>query len=713
VDAITVTAEHDVVDLTIEPELPQDRLVAIIPEEPVRLCFPTNDERPPRIYSRRDGFPHDQVHTNYVPEADGLCLCIWEEKWPEMRRSLTAHALVERIRDWFTRMARGVLHQEGQALEPLIPATAHTLIIPPGPPAEVWAISWADQHEGRWTVSIEVAKTDSQANGSPSLAVLSIQLAPRVHGALRRRPQNLDELRKLCEDLGTDLNAQMRKWLVGAEHLKCAHEHHMLLVIGIPKLKEAGGEIGSWEIWTFMPTTTLSQLGEALGCTYFEPRTHTTAVRVPAGAPEGLGGIFLEHWRVVQRLDRATARTYAGSNAKQDRRLVAIGAGAIGSNVVVGTVRAGIGTWTIIDDDIVLPHNTVRQFHCDRAVGFPKARALEIDANSILAEGGTAEYIRSDVLNPVGEAEQIRHRMISADLVVDFSASPAVLGQLSDQPDICRAASFFFNPGGNDLVVLAEDVARGLRLDEIEAQYFLAVAADHSLVGHLTQGRLDFIRYANACQDLSHPLPPWQVQTLAGLAGGQLIRLFDQPDALAKVWQLDPQAGSIVPVTLGLAPVVRHIVEDWRFTVSEHALQAMRRHRVEAESDETGGILVGSFDLSRRVAHVLLALPAPPDSAQAPTYFIRGTRELKPIVDSLAIASAGVLNYLGEWHSHINGVKARPSRDDEVVYGHIARHIGPTGAPYFITICGEDETWLRFGRERRTLGEAVIGHGHR
>ncbi len=119
---------------------------------------------------------------------------------------------------------------------------------------------------------------------------------------------------------------------------------------------------------------------------------------------------------------------------------------------------------------------------------------------------------------------------------------------------------------------------------------------------------------------------------------------------------------------------------------------------------------VGSFNLSRRIAHVLAALPAPPDSAQTPTYFIRGTKDLKPMVDGLATASAGILGYLGEWHSHPDGARARPSGDDETVYAYLAGHIGPTGAPYLIAICGRGETWFRLGWEGRTLGELVMRH---
>ena len=118
-----------------------------------------------------------------------------------------------------------------------------------------------------------------------------------------------------------------------------------------------------------MPDEPLAQIGEALGATYHDPETKITGARVIAGKDEGLANIRLDHWRVVERLNRAAARTYAGTSATGDWRFVGIGAGAVGSNVITGTVRAGAGIWTIIDDDIVLPHNTVGHIQGDRCVG--------------------------------------------------------------------------------------------------------------------------------------------------------------------------------------------------------------------------------------------------------------------------------------------------------------------------------------------------------
>ena len=223
--------------------------------------------------------------------------------------------------------------------------------------------------------------------------------------------------------------------------------------------------------------------------------------------PAAFEEVGLFGWRVVQRLDRATARKYAGNTAEGDAQLVAIGAGAIGSNVVANTTRAGVGTWTVVDNDIVLPHNLVRQIHVNGLVGLAKAEATAVILDSVLAEEGN-KAIRADFLRPGAHKDEVAEAVVAADLVVDFSASPAVLGAFGDDETISRSASFFFNRTVGISFVFAEAKDRSLRLDEIEAQYFLAAGTEPLLADHFEAARIDMVRYANACQDLTRPLPP-------------------------------------------------------------------------------------------------------------------------------------------------------------------------------------------------------------
>lgn len=706
IDAIWIDGNRDIVDVTLEPQLPQDRAVAIANVEPIRLMFPKADDRAPNIFSLREDFPIGLVHTSFEQGVEGRCLCIWEENWHDLGRTLTPQALVERIRDWFARTAKGELHQPGQPLEPLIPVVSDTLVIPTGPPPAVWHVTESIKRDESWTVIVD-NHPPRDANSSLHFPLFAVELPPQVHGALHARPENLEALCQLVEPMGIDLAGALGNWLAEADQLK-NNDRHPLIMVTIPKLRDAGTEVEAWENWALLPITSLGELGETLGRT-FSGEGKTSNLRIPTAAPESLQEVVLSGWRVVQRLDRATARMFAGNAALTDRKLVAVGAGAIGSNVIVNTVRAGVGTWTIIDNDAVLPHNTVRQAQINMMIGHPKAQTACFLGNEVLAEEG-CKYIIADVLDPGKDAEAVAGALAGADLVVDLSASPSVLGRIADDDTVVRAASLFFNPNGDELVVLAEGADRSPRLDEIEAQYFLAASVDPFLEGHLSSARLDLIRYANACQDLSRPLPPWQVQTLCGIASGRLLTLLESTECMAHAWRLDGVTGAVIPAQVPLAGVHRHQFDGWRVTLTYDVIGKMQALRHNALPNETGGVLIGSFDTVRAVVHIVSALPAPEDSRQAPTYFIRGFKDLKPLVDGIALRSAGTLCYVGEWHSHPDGAAARPSDDDEIVFGHLVAHLGPTGTPFVMAICGRGETWLRAGWQSHEHEEATVVH---
>lgn len=704
--ATLIKADGCELDIEIEPELAQDRVVPIQPVEPLRLVFSPGDVASPLVLSLRADFPVGLVHTVRDRGADGLSLCVWEEAWQDLSRTLTAQVLIERLRNWLSRTASGLLHQDEQGLEPLIPGTAHTLIVPAGEPVGPWHLVGAVEHEERWTICLDTHQR-SDSEGLPRFALFSTVLPSQVHGALHARPYDLGGLLKLSDELGGNLFTEMRQWIVAPEQLAHAADHYPLLLVSVPKRRTAEGPDEAVEVWAYQPVGTLADFGECLGLTI----THRDNGKVFTGQAmlprlvKDLSTIELQGWRVVQRLDRSTARAHSAVPERADAQLVAIGAGAIGSNVVMNTARTGIGAWTIIDDDVVLPHNTVRQSYGDAWVGAPKAHALADQVNHLFVEAD-ATATRADVLRMEPHAD----KLALADLVVDFSASPAVVAHLSDRQDIKRAASIFFSPDGADLVILAEDARRTTRLDEIEAQYFLATATAPGLAGHLDAARIDRIRYANACQDLTRPLPPWQVQTLCGIAAGQLVSLVGSTALTAVIWRLDPDSGGIVPIALPISPVHRHTSVDLRIAVSKSVLTMMADLRAAAAPNETGGVLVGTFDIIRGTVNIVAALPAPPDSRQAPTYFVRGARNLRPIIEGMAAKTAGRLHYVGEWHSHPVHAAARPSRDDETVFAYLSRHLDPTDVPYAMMICGERETWLRVAWQGRVSLEGTMSH---
>lgn len=691
------------VEVDVAVETPQHAAVALEAVERIQILFVADDSFEPRFSALRADFPLNQVHTSLPVDGGPPTLCIWEITWAELRRNLTAEDLLVRLRQWLNRMARGQLHDPDQALEPLLPATSETLILPAGGLSAGTTSAVVKIREIAGRLFVELGQDGDAHANNLHLAPIFVTLAPVVHGGLNQMPYTLAALADLVGRYGGDLVKTLSAELSARFANDEAGASKLLVILLIPKKSSLEAEPTELEVRAFMSEDSVLVIGETLGVFYAEGQAARLRV---GGEPGDLGPLKLSPWRIVQHLDRAAAARLSGREA-DDRRIVAVGAGAIASNLAAVAVRQAFGRWTFIDDDAVMPHNTVRHGQGDWAVGSAKVSSLRGLLDSTLAEPSVDAAIVADFLSPGARADEIDAAVTTADLLVDLSASPAVLGRLADAPSPARRMSLFFNPTGSDLVLLAEDAERIHRLDALEAEYLAAAATHPEMEGHFDQGRESFVRYGNACRDLSRPLPPWKVALLSAIGAEQLQRAAGCDDASLIVWRLDDDS-SVSRIDLDVPPPPGAAGQDWRLTVSGRCLADMRRLRASALPSETGGVILGAVDHDRRTIHAALVLPAPPDSKQSPTHFERGSSGLKAAVGHIRDRTAQQLDYIGEWHSHPDGARARPSADDETVFAFLRERLGRAGRPYLMMIVGRDETFARFAIGHAAPEDAVF-----
>lgn len=113
----------------------------------------------------------------------------------------------------------------------------------------------------------------------------------------------------------------------------------------------------------------------------------------------------------------------------------------------------------------------------------------------------------------------------------------------------------------------------------------------------------------------------------------------------------------------------------------------MRRESLLAE---TGGILLGYHDALIGAIVIVDALPAPADSAESDLAFERGIAGLKSIVEEAGRRTAGVVGYVGEWHSHPPGHSAAPSSPDLLQLISLALGMADDGLPALQMIVAEE-----------------------
>jgi len=694
-----VLPDAEVVVFEVEVELPQIRIHPIERFERIAVIFSERDIQVPETLALREDFPlvpHLNLHAQEFPRS----LCLYEERYREIKREWTAARYVERVRTWLGLTAKGNLHGDDQPLEPLLLGQDGHIVLPSdlfGSGAEseserlfVRATKITDQE--CFLIADRAESNTPHVSGLPFVASLHL-CQPQQHGVIRQRPKNLKELCDFVANAGLDIRSslasRLKKWKEQAgKESKNLLDSRLVLIVVFPKTREVQSAVEATEIRCFLTAKTVRELGEDLGI--WELRDGQLGFllggpRQDAGAEVGL--LLLSP---VLRLSRQATATLNGIEKNEDPRITAIGVGALGSQVTMNLARCGYGTWTLIDGDDFLPHNGARHALAGDAIGFPKAKVVALLANSLTDNEEAMTAIVADVMEPGARKEEVAKALTDAEVILDMSASVAVARYLARDIDArARRISAFLNPSGEDLVILAEDRERSTSLDALEMQYYQAVASSNNLVGHFKpqHGRW---RYGQSCRDLTSHIPHELVALHAAIASRAFREIVADKSAKILIWRADQQMG-VQRVVIDVRDPIRVRVGEWELVSNDYVLQRLAELRNAKLPNETGGVLVGSLDLERKIAYIIDTVPSPPDSEEWPTVYIRGCRGLRRQVDELAARSDGMIQYLGEWHSHPDGSRTQPSPDDGLVFTWLADLMEHDGLPALMLIVGGSE----------------------
>ncbi len=147
----------------------------------------------------------------------------------------------------------------------------------------------------------------------------------------------------------------------------------------------------------------------------------------------------------------------------------------------------------------------------------------------------------------------------------------------------------------------------------------------------------------------------------------------------------DVAAARAAPSTLR-----RETLAGWTVLLDDDLAAEVGRRREQALPSETGGVLVGTVDMERRVIAAVDALHPSADSSGDATTFTRGTERLRDRLDAVARRTGGMVRYIGEWHTHPRGSEAMPSAVDIEQLVALRRELRREGLPATMLISGSD-----------------------
>lgn len=679
---------------------PQDAVYPIKPIERIGVRFAKVDAMPV-VYMLRDDFP-DTDHQLLTGEGAPRAICIDDRIWSEARLTWTAAELIHRILSWFSRAARGELHDPRQPLDPLIIGSPLSFIIPRHVLRQAGDIDLVGVHDREHRQSLRVRRVeDAQAPIElvEPICIVAYRIAPEKMRRLAEAPGNLGSLADMLRHRGIDLLDDLRERFSGwlAEDLASALRlnSRFAAILEMPIIAPDGSQHDGTDLRAFITDLRVGDIAVALG------------VAIAAGPGEGsqvgfvkpltlqnvdldaLRAIAVQSAEVHYEFDRMLATQIAGRNSEDDRKVVMAGAGAIGSHVADCLVREGRFRWTIIDHDRILPHNLAR--HVARKSGVPKDKApLVAGELSATLEGATpvACAISSNVMTRGPKRAEIDQALLGADLIIDSTASIVAERYLSDHPAPARRVSIFFNPAGNAAVLLAEPADRSLTLRELEVQYLSLVARDSALAGHLAPPTGTYA-YTGACRAITNLIPQSRVMALSGLVANGVAEAVDQDGGKIRIWSAR-ESGAVSVHEPVVTPADSFRVGDWTVSVDQGLTGRIIKMRAARLPEETGGVLTGIVDIPARRIQLVDAAPAPPDSKASACGFERGTSGVQEYLKRVYEQTRGQVRYVGEWHSHPPRVPALPSPTDRSQLDWLATLFDMDTLPALMLIASDD-----------------------
>ncbi|WP_338702066.1 ThiF family adenylyltransferase (plasmid) [Bradyrhizobium sp. 26S5] len=706
------SGDAELIVLDLLTGAPQAPVYPIRKIERIGLLF-LGEGRLPFVVMLRDDFP-DTEHQQLVPDGYPSVICIDDRPWAEARLTWTPAELLDRIISWFRRAARGELHDARQPLDPILIGSTLSFLVARSvldSPAPGDLVGEHDQHSGN-VLRVKLRTEIGQIRpGMEPMTIAAYRVPPENMKRLRRAPTNLAGLSAMLNERGIDLLGDLRdRFAAGlAAGVESAWflNGRFAVIVEMPILSPRDGEERGVDTRAFVTAVSAGDIAVALGIALKQKTPgegskvgYVKAIGSSLADANALAAIVVQSAEVHLEFERSLAARLAGRAELDARKAVLVGAGAIGSHVADCLVREGRFTWTVIDDDRLLPHNLARHIGHNPEVPRPKAIVLAGLLNATMQGGNVAQSIVANLFSDEPARSIIDQALAEADIIIDATASVLAERALSDHQAGARRLSVFFNPSGESVVLLAEAQDRSVTLRDIEAQYLGLILRTPRLADHL--GKLaETVAYTGACRAITNRIPESRAAILSGLAASAIATAVDRPGGDISIWTLEAN-GAVNVDSAVVEEVQRFEAHGWTITLDAGLVRRIHGMRNDRLPVETGGILFGSIDIPAKRIHLVDARPAPPDSIEKRTEFVRGVIGVEEAMNEARRRTAGQVRYIGEWHSHPPKASARPSSVDALQIDWLAGLMGMDSVPALMVIAADKQLSVIFAAQRAT-----------
>ena len=700
-DTLRVPAGCESLVIEMRPDLVQRPAHDIRSVEQLALIFsPTGGI--PTVLPLRADFPL-APHTNETPPGIPLTLCLYRASWSDVRLNWTPGTFIQRIRWWLETTAEGGLYGGDNPIEPLFFSSSSDMVVARELHASFFNGAYADEplqakplDDGELLILLEtVSNPDPHFKSRPPLSFCFIHATTPViaDGRVRVAPQNLARLNETLTSVGFDLVADIRPKISALMADKQNEAKQFGLLIAAQIASDTGSPPRQ-QLVAFLSAQTVADTAVALG--EYAAEGDTVGKLLPASCDYSKTGeaIILKPVNVGLDVDQDSVATLSGFSG-DGRKVTLVGAGTIGSALFDCLVRQGFGVWTIIDPDIVKPHNLARHTLTRSALGRSKAHVLANVARGIV--GKRPEAIDADVLFPGEKGEQVERGLVHADLIIDATASPAAARHLATHPSTARRISTFFLGDARAAAVLVEGADRSVRIDDMECILVARALSDDRVTAILKNAPTEMATPAS-CRAPTSRVPWNRAVAFSGLVAETIRDRTSVAGPALVVHAWDEEKASIETFEIEVPQFTQLAAGDWAIRVSASLLDDLRILREKHLPSETGGAVFGAVDSWSRTIHVVAHYSNLADSVGDPSSFQRGMSGIGAHVRNVARRTRGAIVYLGEWHSHPPNHSADPSGTDLIQVAGIATLVRSDDRPGLSIIVSENDVQAVVGQ---------------
>lgn len=669
--------EYDEIQLDFEViGLPQHRTFPVRNIEPIIVQIGDYDFMP--TVQVREDFPL-VPHLN-VFEDNTKTLCYSDLPYEEIKHKMSGRFLLTCIENWFLKTSLNKLHRSDQPLEPFFPYVDDYII---------WDESVGKYGFKKYVIEHrEFGRLMYQSDRGEYYSVLTTNVSKDHSNLIRNMPHTLCEL--LCT---VDNENTVKKWLDSIASItsnpKTYNQYFnqaknkllsckAIFNFIIPKSRTADDLPESYDVRTFATESSLKEILTDYGLVI----DHSKIIKNAKDNAIGYGANisvqpFNVHFQNSKNLNRVLNSI---SEEYGEKRIVLVGAGAIGSHILNTFLREGYGKWTVIDNDYFWPHNVARHVLTGKDVGCKKVEALK-DLSLSIQSDSDIEVISESIFS---KSDLVCKALESPDIIIDASASIAVERYLSlDVNPVARQVSCFLNPKGTATIMLLESKDKKARLDLLEMQYYRELVRNEKYANHMEMP--ETVVYSNTCRDITSRVSQDNISLSAALCSKALKKHLKDGEGKIVIWTHEEDA--VTRDVFSAGEWIEYNHNEWIVEISESLFREIKEDRKKHMPNETGGVLIGSFDMFRRRVYIVHQIKAPDDSISSPTSFIRGCKNLPEKLEVIHNVTSKNLTYIGEWHSHPNDNTAQ-SCDDEILHEAIIDYNRELCRPGIMMIVG-------------------------